>query len=212
MRKQIVTLLLTLSALTVSAQDKDLEGLYRQIDEAIDHFPEYVARHETQISDASRAYRLAHQPADQYAQAFRLYELYRAYKSDSALIYLDKAERAAAAMNRTDLVGRCCALKAFQCSTVGLYHEALELLNTVDKSRLDSAGLTHYYRAQMHVYGEMGYYTQISTMREDYFRQQSSYRDSLFTLVSKDSQDYLMNRVTELKAQNRQQEARKLCD
>jgi hypothetical protein len=212
MRKQIVTLLLTLSALTVSAQDKDLEGLYRQIDEAIDHFPEYVARHETQISDASRAYRLAHQPADQYAQAFRLYELYRAYKSDSALIYLDKAERAAAAMNRTDLVGSCCALKAFQCSTVGLYHEALELLNTVDKSRLDSAGLTHYYRAQMHVYGEMGYYTQISTMREDYFRQQSSYRDSLFTLVSKDSQDYLMNRVTELKAQNRQQEARKLCD
>lgn len=138
MRKQIVTLLLTLSALTVSAQDKDLEGLYRQIDEAIDHFPEYVARHETQISDASRAYRLAHQPADQYAQAFRLYELYRAYKSDSALIYLDKAERAAAAMNRTDLVGSCCALKAFQCSTVGLYHEALELLNTVDKSRLDS--------------------------------------------------------------------------
>ena len=212
MRKQIVTLLLTLSALTVSAQDKDLEGLYRQIDEAIDHFPEYVARHETQISDASRAYRLAHQPADQYAQAFRLYELYRAYKSDSALIYLDKAERAAAAMNRTDLVGSCCALKAFQCSTVGLYHEALELLNTVNKSRLDSAGLTHYYRAQMHVYGEMGYYTQISTMREDYFRQQSSYRDSLFTLVSKDSQDYLMNRVTELKAQNRQQEARKLCD
>ncbi len=212
MRKQIVTLLLTLSALTVSAQDKDLEGLYRQIDEAIDHFPEYVARHETQISDASRAYRLAHQPADQYTQAFRLYELYRAYKSDSALIYLDKAERAAAAMNRTDLVGSCCALKAFQCSTVGLYHEALELLNTVDKSRLDSAGLTHYYRAQMHVYGEMGYYTQISTMREDYFRQQSSYRDSLFTLVSKDSQDYLMNRVTELKAQNRQQEARKLCD
>ena len=201
-----------LSALTVSAQDKDLEGLYRQIDEAIDHFPEYVARHETQISDASRAYRLAHQPADQYAQAFRLYELYRAYKSDSALIYLDKAERAAAAMNRTDLVGSCCALKAFQCSTVGLYHEALELLNTVDKLRLDSAGLTHYYRAQMHVYGEMGYYTQISTMREDYFRQQSSYRDSLFTLVSKDSQDYLMNRVTELKAQNRQQEARKLCD
>ena len=212
MRKQIVTLLLTLSALTVSAQDKDLEGLYRQIDEAIDHFPEYVARHEAQISDASRAYRLAHQPADQYAQAFRLYELYRAYKSDSALIYLDKAERAAAAMNRTDLVGSCCALKAFQCSTVGLYHEALELLNTVDKSRLDSAGLTHYYRAQMHVYGEMGYYTQISTMRENYFRQQSSYRDSLFTLVSKDSQDYLMNRVTELKAQNRQQEARKLCD
>ena len=212
MRKQIVTLLLTLSALTVSAQDKDLEGLYRQIDEAIGHFPEYVARHEAQISDASRAYRLAHQPADQYAHAFRLYELYRAYKNDSALIYLDKAERAAAAMNRADLVGSCCALKAFQCSTVGLYHEALELLNTVDKSRLDSAGLTHYYRAQMHVYGEMGYYTQISAMREDYFRQQSSYRDSLFTLVSKDSQDYLMNRVTELKAQNRQQEARKLCD
>ena len=73
MRKQTLTLLLTLSTLTVAAQGKDLEAIYQQIDEAIDHFPEYVARHEAQISDASRAYRLAHQPADQYAQAFKLY-------------------------------------------------------------------------------------------------------------------------------------------
>ena len=212
MRKQTLTLLLTLSTLTVAAQGKDLEAIYQQIDEAIDHFPEYVARHEAQISDASRAYRLAHQPSDQYAQAFKLYELYRAYKNDSALIYLDKAESAAAAMNRADLVGSCRAQKAFQCSTVGLYQEALTLLKTVDKSRLDSAGLTHYYRAQMHVYGELGYYTQVSTMGEDYFRQQSAYRDSLYTLTSKDSKDYLMNRVMELKAQDRQQEARRLCD
>ena len=212
MRKQTLTLLLTLSTLTVAAQGKDLEAIYQQIDEAIDHFPEYVARHEALISDASRAYRLAHQPADQYAQAFKLYELYRAYKNDSALIYLDKAESAAAAMNRADLVGSCRAQKAFQCSTVGLYQEALTLLKTVDKSRLDSAGLTHYYRAQMHVYGELGYYTQVSTMGEGYFRQQSAYRDSLYTLTSKDSKDYLMNRVMELKAQDRQQEARRLCD
>ena len=212
MRKQTLTLLLTLSTLTVAAQGKDLEAIYQQIDEAIDHFPEYVARHEAQISDASRAYRLAHQSADQYAQAFKLYELYRAYKNDSALIYLDKAESAAAAMNRADLVGSCRAQKAFQCSTVGLYQEALTLLKTVDKSRLDSAGLTHYYRAQMHVYGELGYYTQVSTMGEGYFRQQSAYRDSLYTLTSKDSKDYLMNRVMELKAQDRQQEARRLCD
>ena len=115
-------------------------------------------------------------------------------------------------MNRADLVGSCRAQKAFQCSTVGLYQEALTLLKTVDKSRLDSAGLTHYYRAQMHVYGELGYYTQISTMGEGYFRQQSAYRDSLYTLTSKDSKDYLMNRVMELKAQDRQQEARRLCD
>ena len=212
MRKQTLTLLLTLSTLTVAAQGKDLEAIYQQIDEAIDHFPEYVARHEALISDASRAYRLAHQPADQYAQAFKLYELYRAYKNDSALIYLDKAESAAAAMNRADLVGSCRAQKAFQCSTVGLYQEALTLLKTVDKSRLDSAGLIHYYRAQMHVYGELGYYTQVSTMGEGYFRQQSAYRDSLYTLTSKDSKDYLMNRVMELKAQDRQQEARRLCD
>ena len=55
MRKQTLTLLLTLSTLTVAAQGKDLEAIYQQIDEAIDHFPEYVARHEAQISDASRA-------------------------------------------------------------------------------------------------------------------------------------------------------------
>ena len=50
MKKLILSFFLTLTALTVSAQDKDLEGLYRQIDEAIDNFPVYVARHEAQIN------------------------------------------------------------------------------------------------------------------------------------------------------------------
>jgi len=212
MIRLLLTTLFWCLTLAVSAQGKDVEALCQQIDEAIVHFPDYVARHESRIAESRKAYRQAHTPQAQYTQAFQLYELYHAYMNDSSLACLDKAEMAAQAMNRPDLIGNCRALKAFQCSTVGLYNESLKILKSIDTTQLDSSGLANYYRSQMHVYGELGYYTQISTMAEEYFRLQSCYRDSLFLYVDKTSQDYLMNRVMELKNQARLPEAQKLCN
>lgn len=49
-------------------------------------------------------------------------------------------------------------------------------------------------------------------MKEHYFKLRSLYRDSLFSVIDHQSQDYLMNKVPELKDQNKLEEARKLCE
>ena len=205
-------LLITFVALGiyVSAQDDDMKVIYQQIDEAIEQSPRIVGEYEQQIADIRQQYQHSSRPEEKYQLAFRLYEQYKAFMNDSALFYLNEAEQWAGRQGQTDLVGNCRALKAFQCSTVGYYTEAQTLLKNIDKRQLDSIGLRNYYKAQMHVYGELGYYSNIPSMKEGFFKNQALYRDSLFSMIDHSDQDYLMYKIYELNDLKELKEAHKL--
>ena len=205
-------LLITFVALGiyVSAQDDDMKVIYQQIDEAIEQSPRIVGDYEPQIADIRQQYQHSSRPEEKYQLAFRLYEQYKAFMNDSALFYLNEAEQWAGRQGQTDLVGNCRALKAFQCSTVGYYTEAQTLLKNIDKRQLDSIGLRNYYKAQMHVYGELGYYSNIPSMKEGFFKNQALYRDSLFSMIDHSDQDYLMYKIYELNDLKELKEAHKL--
>ena len=110
------------------------------IDEAINQSPQIVERYEQQINETRQQYQQASQPEKKYELAFQLYELNKSFMNDSAIYYLNEAERWAEKMGNKALAGNCCALKAFQCSTVGYYNEALVFLSRIDKHQLDSVG------------------------------------------------------------------------
>lgn len=212
MNRLLLLITFLVIGLDISAQNYDLKTIYRQIDEAIEQSPSFVAAYESQIEEKRQQYLRAVTQEDKYQLAYSIFIMYKAFMNDSALAYLDQAEQWAQKQGLLNRVGNCRAQKAFQCSTVGYYNEALAFLSSIDKQQLDSTGRTNYYRAQMHVYGELGYYTNISSMKEHYFKLRSLYRDSLFSVIDHQSQDYLMNKVPELKDQNKLEEARKLCE
>lgn len=203
---------MTLLSVVAVAQNDDIKSLLEQIDEAIEASPQTVSRYEQQIEETRLQYRHAHQSGEKYQLAFRLYEQYKSFMNDSALYYLKEAENQAAKQGKTADVGNCMALKAFQCSTVGYYNEALAFLKSINKQQLDSIGLRNYYQSQMHVYGELGYYSIIPSMKEQYFKLQTTYRDSLFALLDHQDQDYLMYRIQELNGRGNKEEARKISD
>ena len=214
MMKKLLLLAITIVVICMPlhAQDRNLEELFTQIDEAIGHSSEYVAAYEQQINHARETYGETKDVADKCRKAMALYEWFRAYQNDSALLYLDRAEMLATQMKQRALVDDIRSLKAFQCSTVGLYNEALTILRSVDKQQLDTLGLMHYYRAQMHVFGELGYYTQVNTMREGFYAKQVCYRDSFYQMIDHTSPDYMMRRILELQGQNRLKEAMTISD
>lgn len=211
-RLLFLTCFFLIAGLAKGMEEMDLKECYKQIDEAIDHSPEYVAEYVRQIEERRQQYLRAVTAEDRYQLAISLYERYKGFMNDSALAYLDQAEQWAQKQGQMERVGNCRALKAFQCSTVGYYNEALTFLKSIDRQHLDSIGQKNYYLAQMHVYGELGYYSNIKSMQDNYYEQRTAYRDSLFAIVSHDSQDYLMHKIYELKDQNRLAEARRLCD
>ena len=212
MTRLLLTNVFLLLTAVINAQKLNLDDLYRQLDQEIEHFPEYVAQYEQQIAVTRTDYQKAMTQQERYRLALALYEQYRAFQNDSALAYLNRAETLARQMNQPAQVGDIISRAAFQCSTAGLYNEALAFLRKVDKTQPDTLGLTHYYMAQMHVYGELGYYTQVSSMREGYYEKQAAYRDSLYNVIDHNSQDYMMQRILELLPQKRYQEATELSD
>lgn len=212
MTRLLLTSVFLLLTAVINAQKLNLDDLYRQVDQEIEHFPEYVAQYEQQIAATRTDYQKAKNQQERYRLALALYEQYRAFQNDSALAYLSRAETLARQMNQPAQVGDIISRAAFQCSTAGLYNEALAFLRKVDKTQLDTLGLAHYYMAQMHVYGELGYYTQVSSMREGYYEKQAAYRDSLYNVIDHNSQDYMMQRILELLPQKRYQEATDLSD
>ena len=212
MTRLLLTIVFLLLTAVINAQKLNLDELYRQVDQEIEHFPEYVAQYEQQIAATRTDYQKAKTQQERYRLALALYEQYRAFQNDSALAYLNRAETLARQMNQPAQVGDIISRAAFQCSTAGLYNEALAFLRKVDKTQLDTLGLAHYYMAQMHVYGELGYYTQVSSMREGYYEKQAAYRDSLYNVIDHNSQDYMMQRILELLPQKRYQEATDLSD
>ena len=210
MRRLLFWLTITLSATTYAQEQTDFQSLLRQIDEAIEQSPQVVAKYEQQIDEARQQYRQARQPEEKYLLSFKLYEQYKSFMNDSAVYYLDEAQRWAKQQGRVAQVGNCLALKAFQCSTVGYYNEALAFLRQINKQQLDSVGLRNYYQSQMHVYGELGYYSNIPSLKEEYYQMQRLYRDSLFAIIDHQDPIYLMYRVYQLQEQQRMEEARKL--
>ena len=211
-RLLLLAYLLLTTSVVLGAEKPDLKDCYKQIDEAIEQSPQFVKEYEQRIEEKRQQYLRAVTAEDRYQLAFSLYEQYKAFMNDSALAYLNEAEQWAQKQGQQARAGNCRALKAFQCSTVGYYNEALTFLKSIDKQQLDSVGLKNYYMAQMHVYGELGYYSNIRSMQDQYYERRTVYRDSLFAFISHDSQDYLMNKIYELKDQNRLAEARQLCD
>lgn len=208
----LLTWLFFASATFSPAQEKDYRSILLEIDKAIEQSPEVVGKYEQQIEATRQQYLHARLPKEKYELAFSLYERYKSFMNDSALYYLNEAMHWAERQGNQAQVGYCLALKAFQCSTVGYYNEALAFLKSIDKQQLDSIGLRNYYLSQMHVYGELGYYSIIPAMKDEYFRQQTVWRDSLFAHIDHQSLDYLMYRIQELKGRQQLVEARKISN
>ena len=188
-------------------QEVDLQALYQQIDEAIDQSPQYVAKRRTQIADVRKTLLAEKNLEKQFALAEQLFELYKPFKNDSALHFADLCIALADSLNLKNKVGLYRSLKARQCSTVGLYVESLNLLKGVDKKALGPDELTEHYAALMHVYGEIGSYSQQEDEKWKNYNLQDSYRDSVLAVAEEGSEEYMHLKMDVLTARKQYQEA-----
>ncbi len=212
MARCVIFIFLLTIGITVSAEERNLEELYSQIDEAISRSPEYMAVYEEKIKDAKDAYAREWSSTKKLEQLSQLYDLYKAYNNDSALAYIQRYIDYAGELGLTQAVYRGKVKMAFQCSTVGLYTEAIGILEPLDASKMDKDVRTDYYIACMHVCGELSYYTRVTSMHDYYGRLSREYRDSVFMTANPASEDYLLRYETKLIEEKNYAEALKMND
>ena len=206
MRAYVISLLFMV-LLPVFGQKQDLNSLYLEIDEAIGHSPEYVAAYESRIDKLKTACRAETSPERRLQLLMQVFDLYKAFRNDSASAYLEQYIQQAEAIGRQQEAAEGRVLQAYQCSTVGLYTEALGLLHEIDSRRLSHDVLVDYYNTCVHVCGELGFYTRLSKMRDYYNRLHDEYRDSLFQTADPHSEVCLLQRELLLLSRQRFAEA-----
>ena len=190
----------------------DLGALYQQIDDAIKLSPQYVAEQERQITACRDNFLMERNLEKKLSMAEKLFKYYKSYRNDSALHYAEVCISLSDTLRRPDLTGRYRSMLAYQCSNADMYAESLDELRAVDRAALDSTGLVEYYHAWMHVYGELGLYTQREGLRQHYFDLQNLYRDSVLMVAGEGSEEWLHLKVDILSARQLFQDALQLSN
>lgn len=207
--RSLLFFLLILFCLAVPAQEKrhDLNALYAEIDEAIEQSPRYVAEFEREVEKKKSLYQQTVEPEYRLMTGMEVYDLYSAFKNDSALKYIRECILLADSIGYSDVAGQARTKMAFQCGKSGMYVEAGELLREIDRKSLSKEGLVDYYNALMHLYEDMGTYTGLRYKRHEYYAERDRYRDSLMQTVSEGSDTYMNFLLTTLLNDGRIEEA-----
>lgn len=215
--KRILSLvyILCFSALTSSfAQNKNIKDLYEQLDQAIKQSQYYISQKESRITKIKKKSWKGHTPQQLLTAYYKLYEEYKAYQSDSSIYYIHQAIDLAKRNNMKSDITKLRSLLALQYSTSGAFTESLHVLQSIDKKTLNNSNKKDYYIAFYHVYGELGF-TNINIdteLSQEFYSKQDCYRDTLFSILSPNSEDYLMRKEVLLTSQNKLKEALKIND
>lgn len=214
----LITLaLLTLTAHGVTEYDLNLEALYLEIDQAIDSSEFFLLRKTALIETLKNELRRTDNDAQRFEASKRLYQEYVPFENDSALAYqykcLDLAER----LGRDDLYAETLIALADQLTESGFYHEAcshFDRVSVMDAGlpALPDSLLTAFLLGLNHLYGEMGYYSHDSRLKDTYLECYGQLLDSLLLRLDTTSVAGLQLRTMTLANQDSLCEAMHFCE
>ena len=212
MIKQLLTFCMVFFPMVLCAQQVDLESRYKQIDEAIAESPRYVAQREAKITAARHAFEQT-SGKQKYEESYRLYELYRPFVSDSAIYFIRQCITLAEQQGDYAASVRCRSQLAIRCSNIGLYDEALNILDSIrpDKN-LDKMVLGTYYEAYNNVYGELSYYTRLDDMRKIYQEKEQYYKQLMLDHLPATSESCFLRREQAAQGEGNLKEAMAIND
>jgi hypothetical protein len=133
----------------------------------------------------------------------KLYAEYRSYRFDSALYYLLVKTSLAEQLGQKEWTNNSLIQQVGLLSATGMYKEAADALEKIDRSRIATDQLPGYFSTLANYYSQLAYYTRISSMVPKYNLLTGLYRDSALAAFPEHSTAYLhiveMKRYTERK-------------
>ena len=183
-----------------------LRVILHQLDQVLEDRKIYDNRKEQKIDRLKESVSLAGNDSVLYEIYNKLFREYFNYQTDSALHYVSLKENLAKAkhwdygdelrMNRSELF-----------STMGMYKEAIDMLEKIDSKKLSTSLLRYYYSMWNSLYGLIAGYSLTQKERDIYDQTSTMYRDSLIPLYSPDVEIYYRLQAGQFIARKAYQEA-----
>ena len=186
--------LLSLSTIMPQSMVADNEALYNRLDSLIAVSKKYVDIRLQRIDALRHKLASANDLEARYQLAFRLYEEYMPYQSDSAMTYIGQCVDIAGSMGDATRLCKDKALMAYLCSSTGQYVEALDILGDIDTTNVGPNALSQYFISLVYLYGELGYYGNVPSRKKLFFEKQQDYMREMYRVTPTDNDYYLQRK------------------
>ena len=193
---------------------ESLDSLLNVLDKTIKEADTYVQIKENKLHELKKEARKTPPfSVERYNLNNDIYLEYKAYSSDSALHYLNENMLLARQLNDKERELKIQLELSYLLSSIGMYMEAADILNSIDRQTLPSSLLGHYYTCYEHVYFEAGAeQPRYKMFASRYVKLSHAYRDSMQITLDPSSATYLWLRETQLSEAGKYDEALEFSD
>lgn len=212
MKQYTLLFVLLLFALPAFCSDHETDSLLQVLDAAIIERPMYATKKQHKIDSLKRELYLAQSDEKRYSLSRSLFGKYRSYRMDSALWVANERVKVAKRINNPTYVSSANMNVSEVMTGVGMYKEALDILNTIDKKTLDPSAISYYYHLYHSTYTLMMDYAFSENEKVRYRRLAYEYKDSILAISAPQSQGYLLMNSEKLRFEGKYDEAIAILD
>ena len=193
---------------------ESLDSLLNVLDKTIKEADTYVQIKENKLHELKKeARKTPPVSVERYNLNNDIYLEYKAYSSDSALHYLNENMLLARQLNDKERELKIQLELSYLLSSIGMYMEAADILNLIDRQTLPSSLLGYYYTCYEHVYFAAGAaQPRYKMFASRYAKLSHAYRDSMQVTLDPSSATYLWLRETQLREAGKYDEALEFSD
>lgn len=190
-----------------------MDSLLAELDEAIKTHENYTLEKEQRIQAVKNKRSVSHRnTVEEFNLNSELYKEYRPYILDSAILYKNRNIEIAEQLGDTGRLYQSKLQLASLMASTGMYMEAVDLIKSVEKTRLPDTLLIEYFDSFRHVYSEVAFYTQDNRNAQQYWDISNRYSDSLKSLLTPGNELFYSIKESDLRNAGQFEEALKIND
>ncbi len=163
----------------VQAAGQDTASLLDTLDMTLRESHKYIDARRAKIAGLKAELARAATDAERYRLTGRLREEYRSFDIDSALYFANWKMAVARRIGNASYISDARMNLAEMSGVYGMYKEALDCIDSVDKSVLDVYQMEYYYHVYRNIYGLMADNCSNAVIKKRYLELTDSYRDSI---------------------------------
>ena len=194
----------------VQAVGQDTASLLDTLDITLRESHKYIDARRAKIAGLKAELARAATDAERYRLTGHLREEYRSFDIDSALYFANEKMAAARRIGNASYISDARMNLAEMSGVYGMYKEALDYIDSVDKGVLDVYQMEYYYHVYRNIYGLMADNCSNAVIKKRYLALTDSYRDSILLVNSPGSFNYVIVKADKDNVHGRYDEAIKI--
>ena len=187
----LISFLLFASLWAVEQHSAQTESWLLRLDSVIQQRQVFDAMKSKRLSEMYKKKESLRSTSEILSFNTQMYDEYYVFDSDSAMNCVVQNLKIAQQTNNEPLIHEWRIKQSFVLAATGLLKESLDVMESLDVSRLSNECKIAYYNQMVYLYGHFGQYTGTGELQDYYIELERQYNDSLHAIVTPSDPQYL---------------------